>query len=43
MTKLASKANFTMMMGMCMCGMCMFCSTIFSNALSITKMKICFQ
>ena len=42
MTKLASKVNF-MMMGMCMCGMCMLCSTIFSNALSIAKTKVCFQ
>ena len=24
-----------MMMGMCMCSMCMFCMTIFHNALSI--------
>ena len=31
-----------MMMEMCMCSMCMLCSTIFSNALSITKTKTCF-
>ena len=43
MTKLASRVNFMMMMEMCMCGMCMLCYTILSNALSINKMKICFQ
>ncbi len=26
-----------MMMGMCMCSMCMFCITIFQDALSIIK------
>ncbi len=43
MTKLAGRVNFMMMMEMCMCGMCMLCNTIFSDALSITKTKICFQ
>ncbi len=26
-----------MMMGMCMCSMCMFCITIFQDALSVIK------
>ncbi len=43
MTKFAGRVSFMMMMGMCMCGMCMLCYTILSNALSINKMKICFQ
>ena|GEM_PF-4171261 len=42
MTKLIGRANIMMMMEMCMCSMCMLCSTIFSNALSITKTKTCF-
>lgn len=44
MRKLTFKAaSVMMMMEMCMCGMCMFCNTIFSNVLSITKTKTCFQ
>lgn len=44
MRKLTGKAaSVMMMMEMCMCGMCMLCNTIFSNVLSITKTKTCFQ
>lgn len=44
MRKLTFKAaSVMMMMEMCMCGMCMFCDTIFSNVLSLIKTKTCFQ
>lgn len=44
MKKLTSRVTKAMMMmGMCMCSMCMFCITIFSNVLSITETKTCFQ
>lgn len=44
MKKLTSRATKAMMMmGMRMCSMCSFCITIFSNVLSIIKIKTCFQ
>ena len=44
MKKFIGKAAKTMMMmGMCMCSMCMFCVKFFSNVLSITDTKTCFQ
>lgn len=44
MKKLTSRATEAMMMmGMRMGIMCSFCITIFSNVLSIVKMKTCFQ
>lgn len=33
--KIETKRAMMMMMAMCMCSMCMFCMTIFQNALSI--------
>lgn len=42
MKKLSANTVIVMkMMGMCMCGMCMFCREIFSNALSIMRIQPC--
>lgn len=38
----AEVAIMMKMMGMCMCSMCMFCSEIFSNALSIKRTMLSF-